>query len=54
VGGLRTLAVLVMGPAELPERAPVSSLAQGLLIIGLVALVVIGLFPQWFTLLFAS
>jgi hypothetical membrane protein len=49
IGGLRSLAVFVMGPDEL--QAPdgeYSRVAQAYLIIGMIAIILVGIFPQWF------
>ena len=50
VGGLRSLAVLVMGPEDLPrpEDERPNVFAQILIILGIGMLFVAGLFPQWF------
>jgi hypothetical protein len=50
VAALRSLAVLVMGPEELPWRADEKDnwMARALLLTGIVALFLAGLFPQWF------
>ncbi|MBE9523791.1 MAG: hypothetical protein IMY76_01745 [Chloroflexi bacterium] len=49
VAALRTLAVFVMGPEELPWRADEKDnlISQILLLIGVFALFLGGLFPQW-------
>lgn len=47
-GGLRALAVLVMGPNEDPWRISESWDQRILLVLGGLALFVLGLFPQWF------
>ncbi len=54
VAALRSLAVLVMGPEELPWRADEKEnwMAQGLLLIGIAALFLGGLIPQWLSLPF--
>ncbi len=46
---LRSLAVLVMGPEELPWRKDEKEnfMAQALLLIGIIAIFLIGIFPQW-------
>jgi len=46
-GGFRSLAVLVMGPEDLPSSGRENVLQQIFLIIGMVGLLVFGLFPQW-------
>jgi formate hydrogenlyase subunit 3/multisubunit Na+/H+ antiporter MnhD subunit len=48
VGGVRTLAVLVMGPARQEEQMSETWGQASLLSIGMVALVLGGLLPQWF------
>ena len=48
VGGLRSLAVLLMGPEERTPGVTESRSAQVLMILGLLAIIVVGLFPQWF------
>jgi len=52
VSGLRTLAVLVMGPEDLPAVTKLNRLTQALIILGLVSLVFIGVFPHLFIGLF--
>lgn len=52
IGGLRTLAVLVMGPEELPHVEKVNAMAQALIVIGSVVLILMGIFPQWFAAFF--
>jgi NADH-quinone oxidoreductase subunit N len=47
-GGLRSLAVLVMGPEDLPWSGKLSLISQILLVIGTLGLLILGLFPQWF------
>lgn len=47
VGALRSLAVLVMGPEELPWEGRIDRTSQVLLIAGLVSIMLVGLFPQW-------
>jgi NADH-quinone oxidoreductase subunit N len=54
IGGLRSLAVLVMGPEELTWRITESPLQIAYLGFGMVALLVLGLFPQWFLPIFAD
>ena len=50
VGGLRSLAVLVMGPEDIttPEDAREDFFSNVIILIGLSVIFVIGLFPQWF------
>jgi formate hydrogenlyase subunit 3/multisubunit Na+/H+ antiporter MnhD subunit len=49
VSGLRSLAVFVMGPDELPPSdAKFNRLAQVYLILGMIAIVLVGIFPHWF------
>ncbi len=50
IGGLRTLAVLVMGPEEMPIVEPgwQELGVRVLLVLGMSALLIMGLFPQWF------
>jgi hypothetical protein len=45
-GGIRSFAVLVMGPDELPANVPIGRVAQVLLVIGVLAIFLMGLFPQ--------
>jgi len=58
IGGLRSLAVLVMGPEEISaseddvDRAGLFS--NGLIIIGVCLMFIVGLFPQWFLPLLTS
>jgi formate hydrogenlyase subunit 3/multisubunit Na+/H+ antiporter MnhD subunit len=49
-GGVRSLAVLIMGPEELPWAQDQSEgmLSRVLLLAGVGILFVVGLFPQWF------
>jgi formate hydrogenlyase subunit 3/multisubunit Na+/H+ antiporter MnhD subunit len=54
VGGLRSLAVLVMGEVESPWQITESWLQRVYLMLGIAGLLVIGLFPQWFLPLFAN
>jgi len=49
MGGLRSLAVLVSGPEEIQWERTQHLGAQVLLVISLIGLVLVGLFPQWFT-----
>jgi len=54
VGGLRSFAVLIMGPEELPSGQK-EDLAQRIyLVFGVLALFFLGLFPNWFISLFSS
>ncbi|MEA3351099.1 MAG: proton-conducting transporter membrane subunit [Chloroflexota bacterium] len=55
-GGLRSLAVLVMGPEDLPwpEEERESIFARILILVGIVMLFVMGLFPQWFLTMLTS
>lgn len=46
--GLRTLAVLVTGPEDLPWKITETWQYLVLLTIGLAALILVGMFPQWF------
>ena len=48
IGGLRTLAVLVMGPDEQDWQLTESWSEQVYLLLGILALFLVGLFPQWF------
>jgi formate hydrogenlyase subunit 3/multisubunit Na+/H+ antiporter MnhD subunit len=50
MGGLRSLAVLVMGPEDLPwsQEEGANLFAQILIVLGVGMLFVVGLFPQWF------
>lgn len=48
IGGLRTLAVLVMGEEEAPWQLTEKPAEALLLSIGSVALVIMGILPQWF------
>lgn len=50
VGGLRSLAVLVMGPEDLSESPEGQNyvFAQVLIVLGVGMLFLVGLFPQWF------
>jgi formate hydrogenlyase subunit 3/multisubunit Na+/H+ antiporter MnhD subunit len=48
VGGLRTLAVLVMGPAGQEGQASETWDQVSLLGLGMIALLLVGLMPQWF------
>jgi len=54
IGGLRTLAVLVMGPSDEKWQLTESWKEQAYLLVGIGALLVVGLFPQWFLPLFAN
>ena len=49
VGGVRTLAVLVMGAEDKPWEIQETRSELVFLVIGSIALIIIGLFPQWFT-----
>ena len=46
-GGLRSLAVLVMGSAESPWRISEHWLTASFLIVGILLIILLGLFPQW-------
>jgi succinate dehydrogenase/fumarate reductase cytochrome b subunit len=48
VGGLRSLAVLVMGTEEMPSAEKLNRLDQILIISGMVTLLIMGIFPNWF------
>lgn len=50
IGGLRTLAVLVMGPDEMPHiKTGWQELGVNtLLLVGMAGMFILGLFPQWF------
>ncbi len=53
VGGLRSLAVLVMGPEEMPipddaEQDKESFFPSVMILVGVGAIFLVGLFPQWF------
>lgn len=53
--GLRSLAVFVMGPEELPDKEnPMNRISQIYLLFGLIAIVFVGLFPHWFSAIFAN
>lgn len=54
VGGLRTLAVLIMGPDEDEWRVSESPVERVYLAAGIIGMLVIGLFPQWFLPVFAE
>jgi formate hydrogenlyase subunit 3/multisubunit Na+/H+ antiporter MnhD subunit len=54
IGGLRTLAVLVMGEVESAWEVTESWTQRVFLTIGMAGLLTIGLFPQWFLPLFAN
>jgi NADH-quinone oxidoreductase subunit N len=54
IGGLRSLAVLVMGPIELPSGPNLKRPAQVLLILELVFLFIMGIFPHWFIGIFSG
>jgi formate hydrogenlyase subunit 3/multisubunit Na+/H+ antiporter MnhD subunit len=58
IGGLRSLAVLVMGPEEISETEDIldreTVYSNGLILIGISAMFVVGLFPQWFLPLLTS
>ena len=54
VGGLRTLVVAVMGKEEETWQTTENRMQQTLLIIGMTALLIVGLFPQWFLPFFAN
>lgn len=49
VGGLRSLAVLVMGQTPDPWRVEENTGEKILMILGGIALLIVGIFPQWFT-----
>jgi formate hydrogenlyase subunit 3/multisubunit Na+/H+ antiporter MnhD subunit len=52
VSGLRSLAVLVMGPEDQPDQNKTPLFANILIGIGVMGLFAIGLFPHWFTQIF--
>jgi len=52
VGGLRSLAVLVMGPEEQDGKIKAPLFSTILLWIGMLGLFAIGLFPNWFSQVF--
>jgi len=54
VGGLRSLAVLVMGPDDLPGQGNTGLLARILTLAGIFVLFLLGIFPQWFFLLLSD
>ncbi len=50
IGGLRSLTVFVIGPEELPEQEKrISPIAQTYLLLGVIAIFLGGLFPDWFS-----
>jgi NADH-quinone oxidoreductase subunit N len=48
IGSLRTLAVLVMGPEELPWKDKENWLSRVYLLLALLGLFILGIFPHWF------
>ncbi|HZD55513.1 MAG TPA: proton-conducting transporter membrane subunit, partial [Anaerolineales bacterium] len=54
VGALRTLVVTVMGPDEEPWQPTENWIEQFFLVVGILALLLVGLLPQWFLPFFAN
>ena len=54
IGGLRSLAVLVMGTEETSWKITESPGEKTFLGLGIIALFILGLFPQWFLPIFAN
>ena len=52
--GLRSFAVLMMGPENLPWNGKQSISSQIFLVIGILGLLTLGLFPQWFSPFFSE
>ncbi len=56
VGGLRSLAVMAMGPDDMPleTEQQINFFQQATLLLGIAALLIFGLFPQWYLPLLTS
>lgn len=54
IGGLRSLAVLIMGTEETSWKMTESPAQKTFLGLGIIALFILGLFPQWFLPIFAN